>query len=189
MAIEYAPRSFEPEKAIAALAYLVERAGVALYPVMKMFYLADRRHLERYGRFIAGDAYVAMEEGPVPKGAYNLIKAARGEDIPVPGGDSARELFKVVVVGKNHNIEILGDVDYDELSRSDIECLDEVISDLKDHGKQAIITEAHDAAWKKAWADGSHKAPAMTIQSIAETLNDAEKLIAHIDDPNPGKAN
>ena len=38
-----------------------------------MFY-ADKTHLQRYGRPITGDVYIAMTYGPVPSGVYNLLK-------------------------------------------------------------------------------------------------------------------
>lgn len=186
MAIELAPKTFEPEKAIAAIAYLAERAKTTLYPVMKMMYLADRMHLERYGRFIAGDAYVAMPEGPVPKGSYNLVKAARGEKLAVPGCEQAMEVF---ACGADHALRVRIAVDYDELSRSDIECLDWALDHMKRNGKDVVVKDAYDAAWEKVRGMHPGKAPAMSIAAIAATFANPKPLLSHLCDPNPGSAN
>ena len=36
--------------------------------------------MERYERFITGDYYVKMEQGPVPSGAYDIAKLVRGDE-------------------------------------------------------------------------------------------------------------
>ena len=186
MAIEYAPNGFEPEKAVAAVAYLAERANTTLYPVMKMMYLADRLHLQKYGRFIAGDAYVAMAEGPVPKGAYNLAKVARGDDIPVPGRELAQ---RSLAYGPGHMLGVRAEVDYEELSRSDIECLDTVLRQLEYFGSAAIVKDSHDKAWEQVRnANCGKLAPDMTELTIACTLEGSDAIIDHLRDPNPGAA-
>ncbi|WP_409530306.1 Panacea domain-containing protein [Shinella sp.] len=44
------------------------------FHALKTLYYADRAHLQRYGRPITGDRYIAMENGPVPSYAYNAVK-------------------------------------------------------------------------------------------------------------------
>lgn len=47
---------------------------VTQYSVLKTLFLADRAHLNRYGRPITYDNYVAMKDGPVASYAYNMLK-------------------------------------------------------------------------------------------------------------------
>ncbi len=66
---------FDLEKLVNALAYFAH-AGVGdltKLKAVKLLYLADQRHLFRYGRPITGDRYIAMDLGPVPESAYQLI--------------------------------------------------------------------------------------------------------------------
>jgi uncharacterized phage-associated protein len=44
-------------------------------------YFADRKHLEKYGRFICGDSYVAMKHGPVPSEIYDILKAVISDTV------------------------------------------------------------------------------------------------------------
>jgi hypothetical protein len=70
------------EKTMAAIAYLIAKAGVqkrlmSQYDILKMLFLADKAHLNTYGRPVTFDNYFAMKEGPVPSFAYDLLKENR----------------------------------------------------------------------------------------------------------------
>lgn len=66
---------FSLDKLINALAYFAAHGITDLTKLkaVKLLYLADRYHLFRYGRPITGDRYIAMDLGPVPKDAFQLI--------------------------------------------------------------------------------------------------------------------
>src|SRR5579871_5139061 len=51
-----------------------QRFHLTQYDIVKSLFLADTIHLNRYGRPITYDNYVAMENGPVPSKAYNILK-------------------------------------------------------------------------------------------------------------------
>jgi uncharacterized phage-associated protein len=64
-------------KTIEALLFLMELAGsdyMTQYPLVKALFVADTNHLNIYGRPITFCNYVAMENGPVPSEAYNILK-------------------------------------------------------------------------------------------------------------------
>ena len=107
--------TFQPQKAVAAAAFLIEKTGQSLYTLMKMLYLADRLHLSRHGRFIAGDNYTAMRQGPVPSITYDLFKHVRGERKTVPGTELAERSFEYV---GEHNFRLRQEPHLDELSES-----------------------------------------------------------------------
>ena len=44
------------------------------YMILKTLFLADKAHLNRYGRPITFDNYAAMKDGPVPSLAYSVLK-------------------------------------------------------------------------------------------------------------------
>lgn len=179
--------SFSPEKAIAAVGYLAENTGESMYPLMKMMYLADRLHLWRYGRLIAGDTYSAMKEGPVPSVTYDLLKHVRGEQKNVPGVALAERTF---AYGPNHKVSLKMAPDYGELSASDVECLAEVVNLLKKHGSVSIRDMSHDTAWEKSRAGLSKflRACNMSIEDIAAQSDDGADLLEYLRDPQPGSA-
>jgi uncharacterized phage-associated protein len=59
--------AIDEAKALEALV-LVAKAwpGITPFFVAKVFFLAEKWHLNRFGRPIIGDTYVAMQNGPVP---------------------------------------------------------------------------------------------------------------------------
>ena len=64
------------DKIIDVIAFLLHEAPKHLtqYHIVKAIFLADRDHLNKYGRPITYDNYVAMEHGPVPSCAYDCLK-------------------------------------------------------------------------------------------------------------------
>ena len=48
--------------------------GIDKYRLLKVLFLADKQHLNSYGRPIAGEQYVAMKYGPVPETAYKILR-------------------------------------------------------------------------------------------------------------------
>ena len=64
------------DKIIDVIAFLLHEAPKHLtqYHIVKAIFLADPDHLNKYGRPITYDNYVAMEHGPVPSCAYDCLK-------------------------------------------------------------------------------------------------------------------
>jgi uncharacterized phage-associated protein len=174
---------FDWRKAVSAVSYLVERTNDTLYIIMKMMYLADKVHLNRYGRFIAGDWYVAMKKGPVPSQTYDLLTKLR------EGTSDNSAAVSSIRVLPDYQIQTIDRQNYDELSDSDIECLDEIINTYKRIGKWAIRDMSHDEVWEKSWTAKSFwsKRAPMPMDAIAEHVG-GEDLIAHVRDPEPGSA-
>jgi len=71
---------FYPDKdrILAAMLFLMnEHPGITQYQIVKSIFLADEEHLNRYGRPVTFDNYVAMPRGPVPSLVLNLLKPER----------------------------------------------------------------------------------------------------------------
>ncbi|WP_366556723.1 Panacea domain-containing protein [Aquibaculum sediminis] len=66
---------FDEKKALEAVV-LVAKAwpGITPFYAAKIFFLADKNHLSRYGRPVVGDRYIAMQNGPVPSVIYDWFK-------------------------------------------------------------------------------------------------------------------
>jgi uncharacterized phage-associated protein len=164
---------FLPEKSLAATSYLASRSSETMYTILKMIYVADRTHLERYGRPITGDQFFAMKEGACPTKIYDSMKVLRGEKNKnyLPNSEKYLEVNPTtfdVTVRDMPSLEVL--------SASDVECLDEVISILKRLGRWEIIEMAHDAAWKK-----TDQNTAMDFLDIAKSTKDGDVLAKHLE--------
>lgn len=180
---------FDPRKAIAAIGYIAQQTGAELYYVMKMLYLADKKHLSKYGRTIAGDEYAAMSKGPVPKNSYDLCKFLRGERRYY---DRMPDAKKFIELSSDHQFKLLEEPEISQLSRSDIRCLDE-ISKIYDsgRGRRKIFDDSHDEVWKAAWDAAQARDQGsvdISILSIAAVLPNAVNVIQHLQDPHPGDA-
>lgn len=70
------PRPDKIIDAILCILHEAHRKGVPVtqYHIVKSLFLADRRHLNQYGRPITFDNYFAMQHGPVPSLAYDILK-------------------------------------------------------------------------------------------------------------------
>lgn len=175
---------FEIQKAVAAVGYLVEHGTPEMYTVMKMMYIADKMHLERFGRFISGDSYVAMKQGPVPSATYNMIKHVRG-DAGLEDFARAKHYFGY----RDHQIELRARPDYEELSDSDIECLQQVVEAYAKVGKWSIRDMSHDDAWEGAWRRRFFRsAIKMDVDDIARQFEGGAELVEHLADRFPGEA-
>lgn len=66
-------------KIVEVILFLVDegaRRGLTLtqYDIVKSVFLADKRHLDEYGRPVTFDNYSAMLHGPVPSATYDMLK-------------------------------------------------------------------------------------------------------------------
>jgi hypothetical protein len=159
---------FNEPKAIEAILYLARRISRSYkYNICKMLYLADKTSLEKYGRFIFGESYSAMQEGATPSKSYDLLKKIAEEctdDLCVEG----------------NAIVALRDANLDYLSESDIECLDQTIA-IYDKNPRRMYRDAHDDAWEKAWeSKGEKRSADISVRSIAKTLANSKDLIDYL---------
>jgi len=167
MAIQHRP---DWSKAVETLLY-VTKAVHDMYAALKVIYFADKAHLEKYGRFIYWDNYIAMSHGPVPSVAYDIIKHARGDAV---WGSRQSEPSDFSMSG--NNVEPLREPNLDLLSESDIECLDQAIKRYGSMSFDSLKAISHqDRAFRDADQDDS-----MSVESIAASLPDGEKLLQHL---------
>lgn len=67
---------FSHRKATQALNFLAKAAGGSINKMkaLKLIFFADRYHLRKYGRPVIGDAYLAMNYGPVASNTKDLAE-------------------------------------------------------------------------------------------------------------------
>lgn len=169
-------RPLDVEAAANAIAYIAGRVSQpTLHKVFKVLYLAEKEHLSRYGRMIAGDTYIKMQYGPVPSAIYDGLKAVKGTIIPGPELRELAERLEDLVHVKGKQLTPIGEPDLDWLSASDVECLDESIKQYGTRAFSELTTITHDAAWDQAPENGP-----MTVEAIASTLDNSETVLSYL---------
>jgi len=164
---------FDKTKAVEAILYLVPRVSNAdIYGICKLLYLVDKTSLEKYGRFVFGETYVAMEEGATPSGVYDILN-----------GIAQTPNSKMRIDG--YSIVALREPNIDCLSESDVECLNEIIGIYGDKPNWFRAKDAHDEAWRESWNKrGNKKSIEMPIENIAKLLADSDNLIDFLSNRN-----
>lgn len=165
-------------RVVAALYFIMAEAqhrgrNVTQYDLVKTLFFADRAHLNEWGRPVTYDNYCAMEHGPVPSLAYDLLKgnekAMRDHHLQglpwksVPYIKSTKHFFPIN--------DVLDPQDF--LSESDIEALSNSLGVVQslDFGQIRRLTH-EDPAYVDAWReDGGRAAYAMKLGLLFDEPN------------------
>jgi uncharacterized phage-associated protein len=169
---EHSPFPFDKEKALETLLYVAQKAPVPdRFHICKIIYFADRDHLENFGRFVFGDYYAAMQHGPVPSGAYDLIKAAETGEVEDLKADD------LYVMGlRAPRLELF--------SESDLEALDSAIAEYGTESFDRLSVRSHDDAWKAATDDGrlveQGGSVPIAFTEITKTMPEGDSVLEYV---------
>ena len=140
------------QKILEAIVFLVSEADrlkkiASQYDIVKSVFLADRKHLNEFGRPITFDRYVAMKHGPVPSTVYDFLKKnPENEELPWKREKVDETVFRFYAASRVYNDDILSESDKAALSDSFI-----IVKSL---GFQQIRKLTHeDPAYIDAWED------------------------------------
>lgn len=167
--------NFKKEKAINALLYVIHQLnGIAdEHKLCKIFYYADQRHLSLYGRSITNDSYFAMKYGPVPSSILDIMDDVRiANRFPEETHSDLTDKFKFE---GSFDIRALKEPDMDELSMSDVECLDYAVAFCKDKSFGELTKVSHGEAWCN-----TPKNRRMSIADILREAGNEEEYIEYI---------
>jgi uncharacterized phage-associated protein len=140
---------FDEKKALEALV-MVTRAwpGITAYFAAKVFFIADKQHLNKYGRPVVGDRYIAMDHGPVPSAIYDWFKGNLNLM-----GDPESLLAAVTFEPEGNYVRATArrDPDMKYLAESDIEALEAAIQFCKGRTLASLSAITHrEVAWQEA---------------------------------------
>jgi hypothetical protein len=178
-------------KLLEAILYLIgrgERDGQPLtqYQIVKSLFLADTAHLAAYGRPITFDNYAAMEFGPVPTEAYDMLKPGYSWKVKFErdGAPWAREpvehstAFRYLRPERAANFRVL--------SKSDVVALHGALGRVRELGFGGTKDETHRhpaylAAWERRGTAGSVPMDyaALLVDGDQEVLEDLAFASAH----------
>jgi uncharacterized phage-associated protein len=175
------PFVFKADKSVEAILYIAQHIEQpTFHRISKVMYFADRVHLEKYGRFICGDSYVAMKHGPVPKYTYDILKVVRGDSYTVKNFDLKLAEKAFIVIDK-FLVKPHRDAQLEYFSESDLECLDGAIAQYGSMTFSQLSELSHDKAWQAA-DENQH----INIEHIVATLTNCEELLDLLHEPCPG---
>lgn len=150
------------------------------YQVVKLFYLADKEHFNRYGRPITFETYYAFDYGPVASTALDLIKGDRATLMKT-------KLNRLPIeVGRRGKLFVLGtalrEFNRDMFSRSDLMVIGETIEEYggKSFDELYKLTHSH-FAYEIAWTtkeEGSKRA----LMFYEDMLDDGPRKMTLIED-------
>lgn len=156
--------------------------GVDYIKLFKILYFAQQEHLVKYGRPIVDESFYALKHGPVPSFTYKAFQAAEGK-LPIEE-DFVNFLscFKIEKEKENIRVYTTTEPDMDELSVSDVKCVDVSIAQHKDTDSFDLSELSHDEAWSEAYnrAQNDPEKNMMTLIDIAKAGKASDAMINRI---------
>lgn len=168
----------DKDKSIQAALYVLKQIGsVDYHKVFKILYFAEQFHLKSFGRPLTGDAYKAMQYGPVPSFLYDVFKAAEKGTSPFNEATARSGAFAVTRNGNTPVVQALMSPDMDELSESEIEVLNISIGENGGLKFDELVSKSHDSAWTKADKKVDSE---MSYLDIAEAAGTTPEMLSYI---------
>jgi uncharacterized phage-associated protein len=171
---------FDETKAVETLTYIATQwPGVTAFYASKILFFAEKLHLNRYGRPIVADTFIAMPNGPVPSTIYNFIEGNLDQAGDPEAITKAIEVERIQYA----HVNALRPADGDALSSSDMECLDEAIAFCRVQGFKALSNRTHqERAYLEAPTNGAMDYEAFFDDDNphrAELLDEAREFAAY----------
>jgi uncharacterized phage-associated protein len=170
MVVQVSRRRLDVAKAVEVLLYVTAKVH-NMYVALKVIYFADKMHLQRHARFIYDETYIAMQHGPVPSAAYDIVKATVAEYSRCEDLAHARSAFD----NQNNCVTPRREADLDYLSETDRECLDEAITEYGSLSFGKLRDLSHDEAYKATDENDD-----MTDEHVARFLPNAESVLGYL---------
>ena len=140
---------------------------IGKHELFKILYFASQKRLVGYGYAMIPD-FIALPFGPVPSMLYNYIK----------DGNNA---ITISINIDDYMLSSSESPDMDELSKIDIECLDESIRENSGLSFHHLLKKSHDSAWQKAWQKrNGNRGDELDIIEIAKSANADESTLDFI---------
>lgn len=171
---------FNEDKVIEAILYLInnhKHENISCIRAAILLYFADKTHLERYGRTITEDSYIAVTSGIVPEGTYYILnKVYAGKtDLGFHCKGSSLVADRVP--------------DYNEMSESDISILAETLEVFGKLPFWHIMQIARDGVWRKSSNKIGDTSPVDILDIINSVDDEDRRLLQHLmrdsEDPPP----
>lgn len=161
------------KKALEVILWLINKSpGLGFHAILKLLFFADKYHINKFGRPVVGDRYVAMQYGPVASVTYDILK---GEMLAIEMSGEDPLPFEVRHQGSPH-VYPKRLPNLDMLSESDIEALDHSFNLYGSMNFQELSRISHnDPAYKNAELRGINTT--IRYEDMIELSEHRERLI------------
>lgn len=144
------------KKVTQTINYLIRKdslaSGINELKIIKLIWASDRYHLRKYARTVSGDDYYAMKNGPVGSMIKDVAEFCDNSYSNLVS-DNFPYIGSFIKFEKNNEYALLSsinDVDYKELSKTDIEALDFAWNNFGSFDSNTLIEITHKyPEWKK----------------------------------------
>lgn len=141
--------NFDSKKLTELVLYILcKTGGVDFYHAFKILYFAEMKHLAKWGSGIVPDEFCALKYGPVPTQLYDAVK-----ELNHPRMTLSEELSEVVHFAGEDAPNVLlpkREANLGFISKSEIDALDQAITENESLTFGQLIRKSHDAAWDEA---------------------------------------
>lgn len=166
--------NFDEEKITHVILFLIQCLGGRsdIQRVYLLMYLADVKHLVRYGTLITGDTYIAMKSGPVPFYMLGLYRRLKEQPISKTISTKVRRVLSL-----ENETEAVAHIHCDTsfLSESEVECIFETV-----HAHKHIpIKDLFDMVRNRAWID-SDISGEIKLAVMASVYGASDDMIRYI---------
>ena len=171
---------FDSKKLTELVLYILcKTGGVDFYHVFKILYFAEMKHLAKWGSGIVPDEFCALKYGPVPTHLYDAVKELGHSRMKL-----SEELSEVVQFAGEDAPNVLlpkRDANVNFLSKSEIDALDQSITEHESMTFGQLMRKSHDAAWDEA-NRRVHGTNVISPISMAKVMNADEAMLEYIEE-------
>ena len=166
------PEWFSTRRAAQVVAFFADKAGgrINVLRVSKLIYLADRANMADRDYPVTGDNFVSMDFGPANTFTYSLMN---GEVEP----RHAQVWAEFIAPRAGYDIPLARPIaidDLDELSRADIEILEQTWDRFKDIDKYDLAEWTH--KYCPEWQDPNGSSVPIDFSTVYKQLEKAEPI-------------
>ena len=171
----------------------VEKPGTDKYQAVKFFYLADKAHLNEFGRPITYETYFALHYGPVASTVKDLMeknsftmKKLNLSELPfttryIERGEGQKPIIALESAS--------ADVDYSVFSKSDLRVFRQIIADYGNMSFDDLFKLTHKhPAYTRAWGTRARNSQ-RALMSYEDMIDDPKKREHLIADWEPVESN
>lgn len=178
---------YDPKKFASCVAYLSSKnvPGMDKLKVSKLIFYADKLHLQKFCRPITGDYYKHIDYGPIPQNSLDVMNDTITDRPVGEQGPYNRRVFEESIVCDPHTrpyplFQVRGEQNYDNLSESEKEILEEVIVRYGGMTGGQLIDETHkEAAVTKTDYNSNIDYVLLLDDLDEETRNEIMEVIEH----------
>ncbi|MCM1067019.1 MAG: Panacea domain-containing protein [Muribaculaceae bacterium] len=172
--------NFDSKKLTELVLYILCKTGGAdFYHVFKILYFAEMKHLAKWGSGIVPDEFCALKYGPVPTHLYDAVKELGHSRMKL--SDELSDVVKFAGEDAPNVLLPKRDANVNFLSKSEIDALDQSITEHESMTFGQLMRKSHDAAWDEA-NRRVHGTNVISPISMAKVMNADEAMLEYIEE-------